>query len=337
MDEQVLPDRKDQELHLALLDAGLDVHKQGASCTIYRVPGTDRKYLYVSWNHIDLGYIRLPAVFPKRGELLAALQLFWFNRVICGESNHLIAWGKFIYDYLPLKLRLNSQLHRQAFLVRAHHVSSVEHVAYGYLVKDLWSKYSNNGASELSLPHGLRYGARLRQPIVMVGESEVANDTSHPCLVSLAARAYNEMASHVRQRRLVMPFCRFRFGVLKIIPAGEGCTFIPAGVLAGQPGTPDTSEFYDASWRRMMLDRGEEPITCDRHALMEWTKDTRTPFFKHSGLTYLNSDLDSHRDFASRLKIPHQVVSKTMHCLRCLFQRITGESLERFQESVCMN
>lgn len=119
---------------------GLPLVYRGKVRDTYRLSGG--RYLIVATDRVSIFDFVLPAFVKRKGEVLNALNIFWRLTVFgtlfgdaspFGYGSDLLAWGASIDRFLPLRLRGNRLLWRQAVVVRKLKMVPVEAVVRGYL------------------------------------------------------------------------------------------------------------------------------------------------------------------------------------------------------------
>src|SRR4051812_2617739 len=184
-----------------------------------------------------------PTPIPDKGKVLTGLSVFWFGRSGQIVPNH----------YLSATENVPEEVRGRAIVVRRLEMLPVECVVRGYITGSGWKDYQATGAvSGIELPAGLQESEQLPEPIYTpstkaeVGHDEAIDFDATVELVGseeLAAQlrdvslaVYTAVASHARERGVILADTKFEFGL-----DGEGVL-----TLGDEVCTPDSSRFWPA-------------------------------------------------------------------------------------------
>jgi phosphoribosylaminoimidazole-succinocarboxamide synthase len=225
-------------------------HSRGKVRDIYAV---DDKLLIVATDRISAFDVVLPTAIPRKGDVLTALSLFWFEFLKPDVKNHLITSDVDLYPE-PFS-RYRDQLEGRSMLVKRAQTIPIECVARGYLSGSGWKEYRASGTvCGIKLPAGLKESEKLPEPIFTPSTKE---QTGHDINISEEAMRgviggeltrevkqstlsiYSRAASYADERGIIIADTKFEFGE-------HGGTVI----LIDEALTPDSSRFWPkASYR----------------------------------------------------------------------------------------
>ncbi|HEY3523534.1 MAG TPA: phosphoribosylaminoimidazolesuccinocarboxamide synthase [Candidatus Limnocylindrales bacterium] len=308
--------------------------------------GADRLLLVAS-DRISAFDVVLPTPIPDKGRVLTGLSRFWFRETAGIVANHLI--GTDLDDVDPADLpppfggmrsvwgtdgssadrtedidgeRPSDELRRglrgRVLVCQRVDVLPVEVIVRGYLAGSGWKDYRATGEiAGVRLPEGLREAERLPEPIVTpstkadLGEHDETIDAVRferivgaslaERIRDVALRLYAHGAEVCERAGIILADTKFEFGTW----AGPDDLLLVDEVL-----TPDSSRFWDAA---AYTPGGPQP-SFDKQYVRDWLEasgwDKRAP----------GPDL------------PPEVVDGTRRRYVEAFERITGDSFERYLE-----
>jgi phosphoribosylaminoimidazole-succinocarboxamide synthase len=269
--------------------------------------GPDQTLLLVASDRISTYDVVHPTAIPDKGRVLTGLSTFWFEQTAGIVANHLVS----VTDGVPDEVR------GRAMLVRRLGMLPVECVVRGYLSGSGWKDYQATGAvSGIELPSGLRESDKLPEPLFtpstkadvghdeaidfegaveLIGDRELAERVRD---VSLAV--YEHAAAHALERGIILADTKFELGM-----DSDGNL-----TLGDEVCTPDSSRFWPAD----EYEPGRGQPSFDKQFVRDWASSTgwdRTP---------------------PAPAIPDDVVARTREKYVDAYERITGESFERWLE-----
>jgi phosphoribosylaminoimidazole-succinocarboxamide synthase len=269
--------------------------------------GPDQTLLLVASDRISTYDVVHPTAIPDKGRVLTGLSTFWFEQTAGIVANHLVS----VTDGVPEEVR------GRAMLVRRLEMLPVECVVRGYLSGSGWKDYQATGAvSGIELPSGLRESDKLPEPLFtpstkadvghdeaidfegaveLIGDRELAERVRD---VSLAV--YEHAAAHALERGIILADTKFELGM-----DSDGNL-----TLGDEVCTPDSSRFWPAD----EYEPGRGQPSFDKQFVRDWASSTgwdRTP---------------------PAPAIPDDVVARTREKYVDAYERITGESFERWLE-----
>jgi phosphoribosylaminoimidazole-succinocarboxamide synthase len=224
----------------------------------------------------------MPNGIPRKGEVLTALTLFWFDFLRDLVPNHLITAD---VDRYPAGLaQFRDQLAGRSMLVTRADVFPIECVARGYLAGSGWKEYRDAGeVCGVKLPGGLVESDRLPEPIftpatkaesghdVNISEREMADRIGAEAtakLKEMTLRLYSRAAELALDRGIIIADTKFEFGLK------DGTM-----ILVDEALTPDSSRF----WPREAYQPGRGQQSFDKQYLrdyletLEWDKKPPGP------------------------------------------------------------
>jgi phosphoribosylaminoimidazole-succinocarboxamide synthase len=267
--------------------------------------GPDHTLLLVASDRISTYDVVHPTPIPDKGKVLTGLSTFWFERTAEIVPGHLVS----VTDGVPEEAR------GRGMLVRRLQMLPVECVVRGYITGSGWKDYQQTGAvCGIELPSGLRESDQLPEPIftpttkATTGHDEAVDFEGAVELVGdrdLAERArdvsialYEFAAAHARERGIILADTKFELG---LDPDGNL-------VLGDEVCTPDSSRFWPAD----QYEPGRSQPSFDKQFVRDWASSTgwdRT---------------------APAPAIPDEVVARTREKYIEAYERITGESFDRW-------
>ena len=209
----------------------------------------ENRLLLVATDRISAFDCVMPTPIPRKGEVLTALSVFWFDRLRPIIENHLITAE---FENFPEAARSNEELRGRSMLVKKTKVFPVECVVRGYLEGSGWKDYQATGKiCGHELPENLRQCEKLPRPIFTpatkaesghdenISEIEFAKIVgaeTAKTLRSVSLRLYKEASEYASTRGIIIADTKFEFGIDE-----EGRILLIDEVL-----TPDSSRFWSA-------------------------------------------------------------------------------------------
>jgi phosphoribosylaminoimidazole-succinocarboxamide synthase len=238
-----------------------------ASGKVREIYDLGNRLLIVTSDRISTYDVVHPTPIPDKGNVLAGLSTFWFERTAEIVANHLVS----VADGVPEEAR------GRGMVVRKLEMLPVECVVRGYLSGSGWKDYQRTGAvSGIELPNGLRESDQLPEPIftpttkAQVGHDEAIDFEGTVRLVGDRAMAerlrevsiavYESAAEHARSRGIILADTKFEFGL-----DSEGQL-----TLGDEVCTPDSSRFWPAD--EYQPGRGQPSF--DKQFVRDWASST---------------------------------------------------------------
>ncbi len=268
----------------------------------------------------------LPVEVPQKGEVLTAMDAFWFEKLHQEFNFDLAAFGAKIDGYLPPPLAGKPDLQRRTTIVRRVEMVPCEAIPRGYLTGSGWKAYKettpNHVVCGVTLPHGLRDGDELPEPIfTATTKAEVGHDEHIDVsaveggIRETAMLLYKAASLIARERGIIIADTKFEFGF----------DSIGALVCGDERLTPDSSRFWSrAEW--LASRQAEEvapPPAFDKQFVREWGKKM--------GIDQLDPKKAEDVAKVHALTVPDDIVWRTSRLYRYIFFLLTGNRLEHFQ------
>src|SRR4051794_23574340 len=287
---------------------GYELLASGKVREIYEA-GPDR-LLMVASDRISTYDVVHPTPIPGKGQVLAGLSVFWFERTghIC--PNHLVSYK----DDVP------EQLRGRALLVERLEMFPVECVVRGYITGSGWKDYQASGAiCGIELPGGLQESEQLPEPIFTPAtKAEIGNHDENVDfdraaeilgdralleeLRDLSIAVYSRAAEHARAQGIILADTKFEFG------RGSNGEI----VLGDEVLTPDSSRFWPADG----YEPGHGQPSFDKQYVRDWATQSgwdKTP---------------------PAPALPDDVIERTRALYLEAYERITAEPFSAWLERV---
>lgn len=288
--------------------AALPLVRKGKVRDVY--DAGDSRLLLVATDRISAFDCILSTPIPRKGEVLTALSVFWFNRLSEIIGNHLITND---FEDFPERARANESLRGRSMLVKKTNVFPVECVVRGYLEGSSWKDYQATGAvCGHKLQKNLRRCEQLPEPIFTpatkaaaghdenISESEfetIVGSEAAETLRSTSLRLYAEAARYALTRGIIIADTKFEFG----LDEATGKIILIDEVL-----TPDSSRF----WSLDVYAPGAPQASFDKQFVREyletldWNKQPPAP------------------------TLPTEIVAATTERYLAAYEILTGRTLE---------
>lgn len=258
----------------------LKIMNRGKVRDIYEID--QDRLLMVATDRISAFDCIIPTPIPRKGEILTAISVFWFNFLADIVPNHLITAD---FDEMPVVVRQREELKGRSMIVKRLKIFQVECVVRGYLAGSGWKDYVATGSvCGHKLPKGLKESEKLPTPIftpatksfnghdqniteeefIRIVGSDYANE-----LKRLSLEIYMKASDHAAARGIIIADTKFEFGVDNLGNI----------VLADEVLTPDSSRFWSASEYKV----GISPPSFDKQFVrnylesIDWDKKPPAP------------------------------------------------------------
>jgi phosphoribosylaminoimidazole-succinocarboxamide synthase len=288
------------------------------------------KMLVVATDRISIFDFVLGDIIPQKGEILNALNIFWRKNIMTefpGIKQDIRGWITSLDRYLPAELANNPDLHKRATVVEMIDMLPIEAIIRNFLTGTAFHVYKSLGkVCGHVLPQGLLDGSELPSPIFTPStKAEVGHD-EHLTAEEVAEKfGYKPEQQSLQlflyakalcaKRGLILVDTKFEFGKRRDMVDL---------VLADEILTPDSSRFWLAS--DYDPKNSKIPPSLDKQFVREWGKsigiDKRDPKNPADVL------------WVQEQKIPNDIIERTHQIYRYVFFKLTGFTLEQFQEKV---
>lgn len=324
----------EEELAPALRASKLRLMSRGKVRDTYTL--RDPSYLLVfATDRISVMDFVLGSQVKDKGEVLTALSVLWFAQVLKHVSNHLVAYGRNIDDYVPKTLRNNATLQRRALVVRRCTMVPYEAIARGYLTGSAWKEYQKTGGRvfDYTLPPGLHDGARLlRVMFTPTTKAEQGHDewvprervrAEYPWLEQATLDLYQEGAAYAAERQFILADTKFEFGL----------DAVGNVILCDEVFTPDSSRWWARQQWLLASNARQAPPSFDKEPVRKWAKGVETPF-EVTGLHALDPANEDHVRYARELQVPPGLGRETTQSYNVICDLLCGMPLKTFQYDV---
>jgi phosphoribosylaminoimidazole-succinocarboxamide synthase len=274
------------------------------------------RLLLVATDRISAFDVVLPTPIPDKGRVLTACSLFWYDRVADIVTNHLVTADAASF---PPPFDADPELAGRAMLVRKARVVPMECVVRGYLTGSGWSQYRESGAvCGIALPEGLTDSSRLPAsiftpttkaseghdlPLTPDEARDLVGIGLYERLREVSIAVYERIAVTAAERGIIVADTKFEFGF------DEDSAEL---TLIDEVGTPDSSRF----WPSDVYEPGRPQPSFDKQFVRDW----------------LDASGWDHDPPAPEL--PGGVVEATAARYREAYERLSGESFDRYLEQM---
>ena len=286
--------------------------------------------LLVATNRLSIFDFVLPVEVPEKGEILTALTVHWLNRVFPEVPNHLVAFGQGVVGWLPVPLRHESSIQKYTLVVKELTMEPVECIVRGYLTGSGWKSYQKNRqVCGHVLPEGLFDGAKLPQflftPTTKAEEGHdehIGAETVSSDLAIASLDFFRRGSEYAKKRGIIIADTKLEWG-------RNASHYL---VLGDEVLTPDSSRFWDAEeWKEASV-AGRSPTSFDKEVVRMWGKTVETPW--GVGIQNLDPCNPDHIAFVHSLKVPKEVIERTVDRYHAIFERLTDMTLRKFQSEI---
>lgn len=152
---------------------------------------------------------------PGRGEIITALNVFLLVGPLKAFSNHLVAYGAGIDEYLPQKnLYKNPELQKRASIVKKLEINPVDCIVFGFLVETAYQEYEKNNGLVLGrrLPEGLCNGAVIPDGPIFGSTIARAENICPKKLKTLSLAIYKDLYYFCFHKNIVLASAKLVFG-----------------------------------------------------------------------------------------------------------------------------
>lgn len=321
-----------------LITLGYSLLYRGKVGEIYKVPAKPQQLLMLRSDRLSIFDIVLPCLVPQKGEVLIALTHYWLTQVFPDVPNHLLAWGRNrklwetagwseeSIHQLPLKSLL---------LIERGETWPYEMIFRAHLGGSVWQEYEQSGtACGQPLPAGLKKWQKLPDGPVFTPTTKA--ESGHDIKVTLE----DYLAATGERGRALMERDRQVYERAYEHAAGRGILILDtkfendrsSGMLIDEVLTPDSSRFTTPEDLAAAITEGRDPIFYDKEPVRVWGRLVPTSWGK--GLHRLDPENKEHLDFIKGLVIPNSIIAETQRRYLDIFERLTGMSLLKYQETV---
>lgn len=313
------------------LVSGLKLISRGKVRDMYALANSEN-LLPVASDRISIFDFVLPAEVPQKGEVLTALNVFWYLALRKSSEvpkQDIVAYGKNIDFHLPHTAWNDSDLQKRAIVITKLRMLPIEAIVRGYLMGSGWGAYQktapNHKVCGHRLPAGFKDGDRLPNPIFTPTTKAVEGHDKHMDVgevrsqfgleIERASLNLFRLASEIALNRdIIIADTKLEFGLSE-----DGSTII----LGDERFTPDSSRFCLLEDWIQSREKGTSPTAYDKQFVRKW------------GMTQGIHERDplnpADVEYVHGLTVPEDILRKTTEIYRVIFALITGMALEAFQ------
>lgn len=203
------------------------------------------------------------SLIPNKGEVLTLLTVFWLTKILSSLPDHLVAWGRSIYEYLPAGIEKKyPYLHYRALVVLELDMVPYEFVFRRFLTGSLLKNYrAGKDPYGISLPPGLTEMSRFSDWMFTPTEK---SETDDPVISSMVKAVYPLEVSVVYQACQLVERYLLSLGITLIDTKVE----MGGNVLADELFTPDSSRF---AWTSEIRE-GVSPPWLDKQLVRDYVE-----------------------------------------------------------------
>jgi phosphoribosylaminoimidazole-succinocarboxamide synthase len=240
------------------------------------IPGHPNLLLPITSDRFSTHNVKHKTLIPRKGEYLTALTLFWYLTLMQGEMsgipNHIVGWGRQIYDYLPPG-DYDPRLHYRAFVVKKLEMIPGEFIWRHFLTGSLWELYKQGlDPYGLGLPLGLPKMYRFEldcftptdksETDVPLPAEQVSNE--YPVATQATRRLFNRMTRFLDPLGITLVDFKAEVSI--------------DGIVADEWGTGDCCRM---TWTNKIKE-GEDPPWLDKEngrqiAIQKWAGGPKVP------------------------------------------------------------
>lgn len=229
---------------------------QGKTRDTYRVPrkrGQRPLLLIYASDRISTHNVVHESRVPFKGEVLAALTVFWLTGPLAHLPNHLVGYGRKVSHYLGTSGEYPSDVPVRSILVEEVHITLVELIFRAYLTGSLYSEhYKDKQANARGIvpnPYGIAIPAGW--PVMAPFEPPIFTPTEKskldlPLRADEVERMYPDATRLQREAFTIMRRYLNVRGIELVDGKGEcGVNADGRSVIADEIGTPDCCRFAE--------------------------------------------------------------------------------------------
>ena len=253
---------------------GLSHITSGKTREMLTLPGHDDLMMIYATDRISIFDIVLNAKVKKKGEVLAAMTVYWLSK-LCPALNintHLVAYGSEIDQFLPMKLRKVPDIWKRSLIVKRAEVLPVEAIVRGHLTGSGYKDYKATGmVCGIELDAGLHDGSRIDPPIFTPStKAEMGEHDQNISFLEMERLVGEKVAENVRfQSLMLFSEANKRVNDNGIVIADTKFEWGIAGndelILIDEILTPDSSRFWPAKPKYE-----KTPSSFDKQPVRDW-------------------------------------------------------------------
>ncbi len=328
----------ESELTSRLKRAGLERYKDpGKVSELWELPEQADKLMLFTTDRMSIFDLVLNCQVGRKGEVITAMTVLIFKKVLKNFNTHLVGWGCNIDQYLPEELKGNSELQKRALIIQKLEIEPIECIVREHITGSAWQEYQKTGMVwGKRMPEDLFDGAKLLLPIFtpttkaddghdMSLDSEAMENDFGPDYEYFARWIFNILYGYCWDRDIVLADAKLEFSKNKVLV---------------DKFSPDEARLWDKDeWFKESIQR-KAPQGYDKQPVRDWGKTIITPFTDEEGMIIVGiNNLDpaneKHIQFVQSVTVPEQIIKQTTERYLEIFRRLNnGKSLEEFQQKV---
>lgn len=327
-----------------LIEAGFKRFKDpGKVSEMFIVPGYQDVLLILTTKRKSIFDFVLNCQVEKTDEVITAMTVLIYTKVLMGIKTHLLAYGQGIDDFLPKNLRNNSELQKRVLVVKEVKIAPIECISRERFAGSIVDSVRNTGqAYGYVINPNTRIWGKLPFTI-FTPTSKAQNGHDKPLSPVEVDKEYGliyrnrsntvieQICSYCEPRRLVAADGKSEFSVI-----------IDDDIVLADKLGPDEIRFVSREEYEAAMRAKRAPASLDKQILRNWGKKVKTPFLiadgadkKIIGIDNLDPDNPEHVAFVHSLKVPKYAIEATRRGYLKIIRRLNdGKSLDDFQREV---
>jgi len=319
-----------------LIALGYPLLYRGKVGELYEVPGKPLQLLMLRSDRLSIFDFVLPCLVEQKGEVLIALTHYWLTQVFPDVPNHLLAWGR-DRRWLAAGWKESDVVRlplERILLIERGETWPYEMIFRAHIGGSVFEEYQQQGtACGQKLPLGMSKWQKLPGGPIFTPTTKA--EGGHDIKVTVADYL---TATHDLGRKL-MDRDRQVYERAYVHASGRGILILDTkfennnrGDLIDEVLTPDSSRFTTPQELEAAIAAGKDPPFYDKEPVRIWGRQVPTPW--GVGLHRLDPENSEHLAFIEGLAIPEDIIAETRRRYLDIFERITGMSLRKYQETV---
>lgn len=158
---------------------GLPFRHQGKVRETYGIDEYPDLLLVAASDRVSTHNICHKSTIPLKGRALTAMTVFWMRDIFPDVPNHLIAYGRDIYDFLPKSGLYPKDFHLRSIVVQKLYMLLVEFIFRNRMAGSLWKDSYSKGLPNpygLILPGGLQLMSEFPEAIFTPTDKSETDD-----------------------------------------------------------------------------------------------------------------------------------------------------------------
>ncbi|MCL5410283.1 MAG: hypothetical protein M1324_00295 [Patescibacteria group bacterium] len=298
--------------------------------------------LFLASDRVSIFNFVLPALVPRKGEVLTALSHFVMTNVLADLASDMVFPER---DSENDKIWHNwRRLHpeipwERCTLVNKYDVQPFEAIFRRHPGGSIWGDYLKSGViAGQKLPAGLVKWECLNKALFTPTEK---SEEDEPLTIQQFLEVnseYGQAVIDVLSSAYDRAYEFFQALGIRILDTKFEYAIDESGnvVLLDEKFTPDSSRFVEEANWLATLGSGSDPAFQDKEIVRSWGKAVGTPFYgvdgkQIIGLHNLKGSNSEHIAFVHGLTVPGDLLEKTSQTYLSIFQRVTSCDLDAYQ------